>query len=123
MSDQVPFTATFQALRTLLHGMADGLSVAADEPDHYALDMPTPYYKDQRFFASAQIKKRYVVFYLMPLYLYPVLGELLSEELQRRRHGKSCFNFTTVDGDLFAELEQVARQGLARLQAQEGDLF
>ena len=43
----------------------------------------------------------------MPVYAYPDLDEALSPDLRRRKQGKSCFNFTTVDEPLFAELAKV----------------
>ncbi len=36
----------------------------------------------------------------------------MSPELRRRMQGKSCFNFTTVDEPLFAELACVVEAGL-----------
>lgn len=49
-------------------------------------------------------KKSQVAYHLMPVYVHPELLTDLSPELRRRMQGKSCFNFTKVDRDLFAEL-------------------
>ncbi|MHA6721827.1 hypothetical protein [Sphingomonas sp. RS2018] len=45
----------------------------------------------------------------MPLYADPTLGEGLSERLSKRRQGKTCFNFKTIDEPLFAELAALTR--------------
>jgi hypothetical protein len=42
----------------------------------------------------------YVSFYLMPVYMYPDLVDGISLELTKRKQGKSCFNFETVDDHL-----------------------
>ncbi len=53
-------------------------------------------------------------YYLMPVYVEPSLLDSVSPELKRRMQGKSCFNFTTVDEGLFAELEALTRTGHER---------
>ena len=50
----------------------------------------------------------------MPVYAFPDLDETLSPALRRRKQGKSCFNFTTVDEPLFAELAGVMTAGFER---------
>jgi hypothetical protein len=50
----------------------------------------------------------------MSVYGLPDLLESMSPGLRRRMQGKSCFNFTTVDEPLFAELETLTMQGIAR---------
>lgn len=62
----------------------------------------------------ASAGKRYVSYYLMSVYAFPDLRESMSPELQRRMQGKSCFNFTTVDDALFAELAGVTEAGFER---------
>jgi hypothetical protein len=39
-----------------------------------------------------QIKKNYVIYHLMPVYLNPGLLEGMSPGLRKRMQGKSCFN-------------------------------
>ena len=41
----------------------------------------------------------------MPVYTNPELLEETSQELKKRMQGKSCFNFKTVDDQLFDELK------------------
>jgi hypothetical protein len=45
------------------------------------------------FFGAAQIKKNYVSFYLMPVYMFmfPKLLDNISPELKKHMQGKSCF--------------------------------
>lgn len=74
--------------------------------------------KKPLFFAAVQVKKNYVSFHLMPVYVDPSLLEGMSEELKRRMQGKSCFNFTHTDPDLFKELTMLAKSGFARYKEQ-----
>ncbi len=56
------------------------------------------------WFGGIQIKKSYVSYHLMPLYLNPRLAESMSPALKKRMQGKSCFNFAASDQALFKEL-------------------
>jgi hypothetical protein len=51
--------------------------------------------------------KNYVSFHLMGLYTFPEMLKSVSPALRRRMQGKSCFNFTHIDEELFAELERL----------------
>ena len=53
----------------------------------------------------------------MPVYAFPDLDETISPALRRRKQGKSCFNFTTVDEPLFAELATLLAAGFERYLA------
>ncbi len=55
------------------------------------------------FFGAAVIKKNYVSFHLMPVYVHPDLLEGISDGLRKRMQGKSCFNFKALDEDTLAE--------------------
>jgi hypothetical protein len=52
----------------------------------------------------------------MPVYAWPDLLEDASPELRKRMQGKSCFNFTTVDEALLAELAELTRRAFRRMQ-------
>jgi hypothetical protein len=52
------------------------------------------------------MKKKYVSYYLPALYMFPELATRLSPALRRRLQGQSCFNFTEVEQNCFAELEK-----------------
>jgi hypothetical protein len=61
------------------------------------------------WFGGVQIKKNYVSYHLMPIYLNPTLIENISSDLKKRMQGKSCFNFPSVNSTLFLELEALTR--------------
>lgn len=84
--------------------------------------MDGPYsekWKKKLFFGSAQLKKNYVSFYLMPVYMYPDLLSNISPELKKHMQGKSCFNFKKVELKLFQELADLAKKSYARFQKEE----
>jgi hypothetical protein len=86
-----------------------------DKPDAYYLDAAySEKFKRQMFFGAAQIKKRYISFYLMPVYAFPNLLKGISPALKKRMQGKSCFNFTTIDDEMLAELGALTAKGFAR---------
>ena len=83
----------------------------------YYLNTPyTEKYKKELFFGAAQIKKNYVSYHLMPVYMFPDLLEDVSPELRARMQGKSCFNFKKIQPAQLAELEGLSRRGMARLK-------
>ena len=112
------FDAVFARLKGMLEPYARRMHVSADDATSYGVDMAPP---DERnpttWFGGVRRGKRYVSFYVMPVYVEPSLLDGASPELLRRRQGKSCFNFTRVDEHLFAELEQVLRAGYERTAA------
>ena len=115
MPTQTDFHAVFDELKNILKPYAGNLTVKADTPDSYYLDGPySEKWKKDLFFGSAQIKKNYVSFYLMPVYMYPELLSDVSPELKKRMQGKSCFNFTKVDEPLIGELESLVKTGYER---------
>ncbi|SRR6056297_6449 len=74
--------------------------------------------KKPLFFGAVQVKKSYVAFHLMPLYVQPALLDSVSSELKQRMQGKSCFNFTAIDKTLFGELERLTAAGYTSYQSQ-----
>jgi hypothetical protein len=68
------------------------------------------------FFGAVQIKKNYVSFYLMPVYVFPELLKSISPALKKRMQGKSCFNFTAIDDAMVDELGELTKQGFERYQ-------
>ncbi|MFP4320867.1 MAG: hypothetical protein ACLFTK_00285 [Anaerolineales bacterium] len=113
------FAPVFQRLKAILEPYAASLDVVTDSDDTFYLDthhiMPN---KKPLYFGSATIKKQYVSFYLMPVYLKPELLNDVSEGLKKRMQGKSCFNFKQVDEGLLAELEALAARGYAAYEAE-----
>lgn len=117
MSVQNDFPAVFEELKNILKPYAQNLTVKTDTADTYYLDGPySERWKKELFFGSAQIKKNYVSFYLMPVYMYPELLNDVSPELRKRMQGKSCFNFKKVEAELFRELEALTRSGAEKFK-------
>jgi hypothetical protein len=58
-------------------------------------------WKKELFLGATQIKKNYVSFYLMPVYMCPDLLKNISPELKKHMQEKSCFNFKRVEKSLF----------------------
>ncbi len=109
-SDQFP--AIFSALKEILEPLGDQIMVKLDTEDNYTLETPTnPRDGKPFFFGSTVIKKNYVSFHLMPIYTHPELLEEISPELDKRRQGKSCFNFKKTDEALIGELKELVNKG------------
>lgn len=121
MTPQIDFTLIFEQLRNILKPYAGNLTVKTDTSDTYYLDGPySEKWKKELFFGSAQIKKNYVSFYLMSVYMYPELLKDISPELRKRMQGKSCFNFKKVEPALFEELAALTRKGADKFKEENG---
>jgi hypothetical protein len=112
------FEAVHERLKAIIRNHADDLVITKDGPAGMALEIPGLEGKPWGYVAGTRLGKRYVSFYLMPVYASPELAASVSPELQRRKQGKSCFNFTTVDEALFAELETLATRGIPGFRSQ-----
>ena len=120
MSTQSEFSQIFEKLRSMLKSYSPNLIVKADTSDGYSLDGAySEKWKKDLFFASAQVRKNYVSFYLMPVYMYPDLLKNISPELKKHMQGKSCFNFKKIETSLFDELTQLTKQGFERFMKEE----
>jgi hypothetical protein len=97
---------------------ADQLTVVTDTEKDYYLDtrhcMPNG---KALFFGAVRTGKSYVSFHLMPVYAQPDLLKEISPALKKHMQGKSCFNFKSVNEDLFQELENLTKAGFARFKA------
>jgi hypothetical protein len=103
------------ALRALVEPYRKELRWKSDSPEGFYTDTTKPDPKGKPdFFASAQVKKAAVSFYLMPVYCYPELLDDISPALKKRMQGKSCFNFKAVEQDHFKELEGLVKKGYQR---------
>ncbi|WP_051175971.1 hypothetical protein [Luteimonas mephitis] len=100
------FGPTFASLSALLRRHAAGMSIKTDVPGNLYVELPaaTPRAKPG-FFGAVQAKKSYVSYHLMPVYEDPALLDGISDALRKRMQGKSCFNFTADDPQLFRELD------------------
>jgi hypothetical protein len=120
MSTTHNFQPVFNCLRDILKPYESDLTITQDTADFYSLDGHySQKFKKNLFFGSVQIKKNYVSFYLMPVYMYPEMLDTISPELKKRMQGKSCFNFKKVGEVLFEELAALVSQGYERFQKQE----
>lgn len=117
MPAQNEFPVVFEQLKNILKPYAKNLTVKADTADSYYLDGPySEKWKKEVFFGSAQVKKNYVSFYFMPVYMYPELLKDISPELKKRMQGKSCFNFKKVEPGLFKELAELTKKGAEKFR-------
>ena len=115
MSPQSDFPIVFEQLKAILKPYEKNLTITADTSTGYSLDGPySEKYKQVIFFGAAQVKKNYVSFYLMPVYIFPDLLKGISPELKKHMQGKSCFNFKKVEPALFQELTTLTKQSVER---------
>ena len=115
MPSNESFPLVFEQIKSILKPYAKNLTITADTSTAYSLDSAySEKYKKVIFFGAVQIKKNYVSFYLMPVYMFPELLKGLSPELKKHMQGKSCFNFKKVELDLFKELKQLTRLSVER---------
>jgi len=101
-------TLVFKELNQILQIFSKALDCKFDTPDNVYLD--TMYIMDNKkplFFGAAQIKKSYVSFHLMPIYVYPDLLNSVTVDLKKRMQGKSGFNFKTAGKVLFNDLHDL----------------
>lgn len=115
------FNEIFARLRRILNEYEDGMEVKADTPGNYYLNTKhiLEHNKQNLFFGAAQIKKNYVSYHLMPVYVCPDLLESLSPALKKRMQGKSCFNFKKMDEELFEELQQLTKNGFEKYKRKQ----
>ena len=102
------FTEVFSALRAILERHIGKLVVTENSPTRYCLEGGRhPKHKKPMSIAWVEIGKSYVSFHHMGVYARPDLVKDISTKLKARMQGKSCFNFTSLDEALFAELEEL----------------
>ena len=112
MTAAARFDAVFEALREIMIPYSGDLVVVEDEPGSLHLDTKHVMKNGKPlFFGAVQIRKRYVSYHLMPVYVEPSLLKNMSAELKNRMQGKSCLNFTAIDDVLFDELDRLTRSG------------
>ncbi len=120
MNGKAEFPLVFEKLKSILQPYSSKLIVKADTSDSFSLDGAySAKWKKELFFGAAQIKKNYVSFYLMPVYMYPDMLAAISPELKKHMQGKSCFNFKKTEPALFEELAQLTKKGLDLLMEGE----
>ena len=115
------FAAVHSRLREILLPYRSEYVITRDDPVGVTLEVPGLEGKPWGYVAGTRVGKRYVSFYLMPVYASAELSDGISPALAKRRQGKSCFNFTTLDEPLFVELEGVAAKGIPGFRRGRGD--
>lgn len=107
MTSTNDFKIIFDRLKKNFNKHEKELTVVKDEKENYSLDGPfSERFKKNLWFGGVEIKKNYVSYHLMPVYMYKDLAENIPENLKKRMQGKSCFNFKSYDENLFAEMEK-----------------
>ena len=120
MAPTTDFQAVYSALREIMIPFADELMVVRDQVGSLYLDTHhVMKNKKPLFFGAIEIKKRYVSYHLMPIYVEPSLLDNVTDKLRKRMQGKSCLNFVKIDSDLFAELGGLTAAGY-KFYKQEG---
>ena len=107
---------TFATLRAILKRHGGRLIATSDTPSEFMLALRDRVDRAGRPLAVAgvQVRKNYVSYHLMPVYADPALLKTISPALKKRMQGKSCFNFTSIDAGLAAELSALTKDGIAR---------
>mgnify|MGYP006328726635 CR=1 FL=1 len=109
----------FSELRKIMAPYAGKLAITRDDEQELYVDTRhMQKNKKPLFFGAVQVKKSYVSFHLMPVYVKPDLLASLSPGLKARMQGKSCFNFATLEPALFKELAALAKAGYASYKEQ-----
>jgi hypothetical protein len=105
------FASIFGALRGVMLEEAPGMVVTDDTATTFTLKTPWIEARtgEPAWFGWIAIKKSYVAYHLMPLYTLPALNGAVPETLEKRRQGKTCFNFKKADPALFEEIAALTR--------------
>lgn len=106
----------FQSLRRILNEHESELEVVKDTAAEYYLNSKVKEKGKPVFFGMVKVSKSKIAFHLMPVYCHPELLDDLSPDLKKRMQGKSCFNFSKVENELFDELRQLTERGFKLFQ-------
>jgi hypothetical protein len=109
------FAETFQTLRSILERNGRQMKVMIDTDTEFSVASPTMTDRTGRplFAAAVQVKKSYVSYHLMPIYVDRALLARVSAALRKRMQGKACFNFKTIEPAEAKELAVLTKKGLA----------
>ncbi|HLW68241.1 MAG TPA: hypothetical protein VKS79_23190 [Gemmataceae bacterium] len=114
-SDKGEFDAVFARLKAMFQKYQPPLVEKKYRPEFFLL-MPKEQ-KGQReiWFGGVRFGKAYISCYL-PCHGRPDIEKVISPALKKRRQGKGCFNFTSIDDELFVELEQLTKACFERFR-------
>jgi hypothetical protein len=111
------FAPVYAALHAILKKHERMLRVLKDGPGGYELAAGySEKYGRDVWFGGVRPGKRYVSFYLMPIYMHPELLKSTTPQLRKRMQGKSCFNFKTVEPELLRELAVLTKSCVERFK-------
>ena len=117
------FELAFQGLRKVLKPYDKKLRVLKDDAGNYMSESKSLRYRGRPVMFVSIVSKSYVAFHLFPVYMFPELLKGISPALKKRMQGKTCWNFTKAEGDLFAELGELVGASFRRfLDLGERDL-
>jgi hypothetical protein len=83
-----------------------------DDGGRPRLEVPGLEGNPQGAVAQIAIRRRYVAYTLVPVYLLPELMDGASDDLRRRFNGKGIFRFTSVDESLMTELQALTKRSV-----------
>jgi hypothetical protein len=122
----VSLEPTFKRLRTVLQEQKANFSVSSDTETLFSLKAPVGTATVKAWGGKAkaasmpvawvEVKKNYVSYHLMGIYMNPRLQAKLSDSLRAHMQGKACFNFKEFDETLFKELGKVTAESLTALK-------
>jgi hypothetical protein len=106
----------FEALKSVLVAQSNGMQVAQDGPNGYALHIGGPIELAGRtlpdlFFAAVKEGKNDTALHFFPIYSHPQQFADLPATLRKKMTGKSCFHFKTVDTDLLHAVAAMLARG------------
>jgi len=108
----VDFGTIFGELKRILVQHDKKLVCSSDDMECYSLNTRHIMKNGKPlFFGSVQINKNYVSYHLMPVYVEPSLLVSVSVELRKHMHGKSCFNFKSIDAEQLSEIQELTQAG------------
>jgi len=117
------YSRTFSQLKSILKKCEKGMTVKDDGKGNYQLIGPySEKFKKELWFGAVQIKKNYVSYYLMPVYMYPELAKEIPPVLKKRMQGKSCFNFKEPDKELFRDLGKLTESSYKMFKKRLDDI-
>ncbi len=108
------FELAFQGLRKILKPYDKKLRVLKDDPGDYMSESKSLRYRGKPVMFASITSKSYVAFHLFPVYMFPELLKGISPALKKRMQGKTCWNFTKAEEELFAELGEVVSASFRR---------
>ena len=121
MAKQIDLKSVYDELVKIMKKQTKNLKVSTDNKSNYSLTGPmSEKFNKELWFGGVQIKKNYVSYHLMPVYMYSDLIKEIPDELKKRMQGKSCFNFNKIDKDLFIQLAELTDKSIKTFK-QRGD--